>query len=86
MADQFKIVDVGHCKSCRKVPAPDETVQFYALRGIVHAVCSEANTDNRVATKTMVSGFLLSSTKRNFMFYCDVCLTKFEISRADDDS
>ena len=35
--------------------------------------------------KTMVSGFLLPSTKRNFMFYCDFCLTKSEISRADDD-
>ena len=85
MADQFKIDDVGHCKSCKKVPAPGETVQCYACRGIIHAVCSEANTDNRVATKTMVSGFLLPSTKRNFMFYCDFCLTKSEISRADDD-
>ena len=86
MADQFKIDDVGHCKSCGKVPAPGETVQCYACREIIYALCSEANTDNRVATKTMVSAFLLPSTKSNFMFYCDVCLTKFEISKADDDS
>ena len=56
------------------------------LFNVMHAVCSEANTDIRVATKTMVSAFLLPSNKSNFMFYCDICLTKFEISRADDDS
>ena len=86
MSDQFKIDDDGQCRSCKKVPAAGECIQCYSCTGIIHAICNEANVETRVATKTTVNQFNISSTKRNFKFYCDVCLTKMEISKADADS
>ena len=86
MSDQFKLDGDGHCKSCKAVPAPGETIQCYTCSGTIHAICSGASTEDKVATKTMINSFLLSSTKRNFVFYCDICLTKMEINKADADS
>ena len=34
----------------------------------------------------MVAGFLQNSTKRNFVFLCDICLIKFEKSMVDTDA
>ena len=86
MAEQFKIDGDGQCKSCREVPAAGETIPCYSCSGIIHAICTGASTEDRVATKTMVNCFLLTSTKRNFVFYCDICLTKMEINQADSES
>ena len=87
MADHFKIDGDGHCKTCNKVPTSGEIVQCYSCTECVHVICNGASSaDERVATKTMITGFLLPSTKRNFMFYCDVCLTKMEISKSETDS
>ena len=46
-----------------------------------HAICEDTSTENKLATKTMITTFLAASTKNNFKFYCDKCLTNLEISR-----
>ena len=48
--------------------------------------CSEVSNDEKVATKTMINSYLTSSTKRNFVFYCDKCLTELEISKTETES
>ena len=50
-----------------------------------HAGCNEHSPDDRWATKTMIQMFKASSTKRNFKFLCDSCLTTWETNTADMD-
>ena len=42
--------------------------------------------DDKVGTKSLINAYLRPSTKENFKFFCDVCLTKFEIDMADSES
>ena len=86
MADQFKIDGDGKCSACNSLSVRGEHVQCFACKDYFHAVCSSVNADTRVGTKTMVSLFLGTSTKRNFVFYCDKCLTELEIKSAESES
>ena len=86
MSDQFKIDENGNCPSCNKISAPGEHVKCYSCNKLVHVICSGASNDEKVATKTMINGYLTSSTKRNFVFYCDKCLTELEISKTQTES
>ena len=53
---------------------------------VYHVLCPNASTDQKVASKTTVTGFLSPSTKLNFKFFCDICLTKFEIDNTASES
>ena len=86
MGDQFKLDGNGNCPSCSKLSVQGEHLRCFACEEHFHVVCTAASPDDKVATKTTVSGFLLSSTKRNFMFHCDKCLTEMEIRMADTES
>ena len=44
------------------------------------------NDDDKVGTKSLITSFLRASTKANFKFFCDECLTKFEIDIADSET
>ena len=86
MADKFRLDDHGHCPSCEKISIESEHVKCFSCEKLFHAVCSSATSDEKVATKTTISNFLNTSTKRNFLFFCDRCLTSLEIDRANVDS
>ena len=45
-------------------------------------MCSQAKKEEKFATKPMSTNFNAESTKSNFKFICDSCLTKFEIDFA----
>ena len=71
-------LDVGRCPGCDETPSNDQCVQCYICKSRFHAVCDIAK-DTQVGTKTMVKAFVSSaSTKSNFKFFCDECLTVFE--------
>ena len=81
MAEKFKCEDSGECIVCKSIPAPAEILQCYFCKGAFHALCSQAGGE-KIATKSLVTNFNASSTNENFKFFCDVCLTKFEIDAA----
>ena len=85
MGDQFKLDDDGNCPSCSKLSGQGEFLKCFTCKANFHVVCSVAGNDDKVATKTTISSFSLSSTKKNFVFYCDRCLTELEISLANSD-
>ena len=72
-------------KTCSKLSIQSEHVQCYSCKELFHGICSGAKKDELLATKTMISNFLLSSTRNNFVFFCDCCVTKLEISTAESD-
>ena len=86
MAKKFKLDDQGHCSSCGNVSIQSEHVKCFSCNCLFHAVCNSATADEKFATKTMIHNFLLPSTKNNFLFFCDICVTKLEISATDSDS
>ena len=86
MSASIKLDDKGNCTLCNKVSGPNEHVECFICKHYFHAVCSRTGSEDKVATKTTVANFLLGSTKKNFMFLCDICLTNFERNNADTDS
>ena len=85
MSANIKLQDDGKCNHCKRYSQPNEHVQSFICKENFHAVCPDTRNEVKVATKTTVINFLLDSTKRNFMFFCDICLTNFKISMAGTD-
>ena len=81
MSDSVKIEN-SVCPACENTPTHDQAVECYACKMVFHAFCEIKNTDN-FGTKTMVKTFLATSTKENFKFFCDPCLTNMEIDKAE---
>ena len=68
---------------CNQASIEEEHVKCYGCSNLFHAICAGASPDLKVANKTTVNFFLLPSTKKNFVFYCDTCLTKNEIQQTE---
>ena len=86
MADSVKIGENSICAGCSDTPSPDQCVQCFTCKQSFHAVCEAVDKDNMVGIKTMVKMFLGGSTKVNFKFFCDICLTKLEVSMVETES
>ena len=82
MADKMKTDDSGKCLLCESVPPVLEVVQCYFCKGCFHGVCPQASKEEKTATKSMFINFNAESTKNNFKFFCDECLTYFELDQA----
>ena len=78
--------DQGNCPTCCNLSSPSEHVICFLCKKLFHAICNKANLDEKFATKTMVNSFLLPSTKGNFKFFCDICVTSLEVSAADSNN
>jgi hypothetical protein len=86
MSDKFKLDDHGNCPACSSLSKGEEHVKCFVCVKLFHVVCPSATVDEKVATKTAVFHFLQASTKKNFLFFCDKCLTSLEINRSTEDS
>ena len=86
MGDKFKIDEDGNCSACNKLSLRGENIPCYSCHGLFHAICDSAHGDDKVATKTTIEYFLRPSTKENFLFFCDSCLTKMEVSRTETET
>ena len=80
MADACKVNEDSKCPTCTETPAQHECVQCTVCKSVFHAICTQIQGDNKLCTQSMVKAFLAPSTKDNFRFFCDKCLTKFERS------
>ena len=85
MTSNVKLDPDGKCNLCKKTSSINEHVQCIVCKDNFHAVCPSVSNDDKLATKTTVVNFLLSSTKKNFAFLCEICLTKLERNTADTD-
>ena len=74
----MKIDESSECPSCKTTPIQEQVVQCFVCQNHYHAHCEAAGNDNKLGTQTMIKTFLAASTKLNFKFFCDVCLTEYE--------
>ena len=81
----FELNKEGMCTACEEVSLEAEYVHCAICDKKFHVVCPEAKNDDKWATKSMIATYKSPSTKKNFMFLCNCCLTTFETNRADLD-
>ena len=86
MSNSVKIGDDSTCGGCNITPLQDQCVQCFTCNGVFHAICAITNTETHLGSKTMVKTFLAASTKSNFKFFCDECLTILEVNLAKTES
>ena len=84
MASKFKLDSTGKCSECKAVPVADEVLKCFICNSSFHGNC---NVEDKIGLKTLVINFTKKSTKDNFKFFCDSCLTKFEfdMSKTEND-
>ena len=86
MSDQFKCDNSGTCNSCKEVVTAEENLECFFCKGVFHGSCSNMAQEEKPGTKSLVTHFNRASTLKNFKFFCNTCLTKFEIDLASNDS
>ena len=86
MSDQLKLDDDGICPTCDNLAVSGEHVQCFSCNGSFHVACKSATGDDKVATRTTINNFLLPSTKKNFLFFCDRCVTEMEINKSESEA
>ena len=77
--------DDGTCSSCDELAIEAEYLQCAMCKKKFHGVCKAAGGDDKWATKSMLLTYKSQSTKKNFMFLCNCCLTTMETNMADID-
>ena len=86
MSDDFKLKDDGICNSCQRISSKNDDLTCFSCKHKYHVLCPNASADKKVASKSTVVSFLAPSTKRNFVFYCNICLTDIELDIVSDDT
>ena len=82
MSEVFKVNDKSICQSCSNVPAQGESLQCFTCKVFFHLICENTVNENKLGNNTLVKQFQAQSTKENFKFFCNKCLTELEISMA----
>ena len=78
MAEAYQITDDSVCPSCTNTPAHGECVKCFMCKLVFHAICEATDSDTKLGTHTMIKAFSSPSTKNNFKFFCNNCLTVME--------
>ena len=71
---------------CDQLAVPGDNLQCFSCNDFFHVDCKSASADDKVANRTTINNFLLKSTKRNFLFFCDRCLTQMEINKSETEA
>ena len=79
MSEQFQLNADWVCTSTLQA----DTIQCFTCKFFFHAVCPEASDGETLTTKSLHTCYNRPSTKRNFQFFCNSCMTKLEISESN---
>ena len=72
----FKLDETGSCETCHAKARDSETICCDTCKSFFHALCdSPAGKADGIALKTHFGLFKSASTKNNFIWKCDMCLT-----------
>ena len=71
----------GKCTSCAQPALNSETITCCSCFGKFHAICSSTGKQQGICNQSFLKLFLTSTTKSNFKWFCDTCLTEFEAKK-----
>ena len=77
---QFLVDDHGKCSSCAQSPPDSDSLRCCSCDCYFHAVCSTVDKSDYLCTPSYLKTFR-ASKKDNFKWFCDSCLTNFEVSK-----
>ena len=73
----------GKCTTCAQPALLAEIITCCACSKDCHAVCSSTNDKTEgICNQTLLKLFKMGSTKSNFKWFCNTCLTNFETNKA----
>ena len=73
--------DSGTCTTCKLQVDDNEAIKCFRCLNNFHGLCKKA--PNQICNKSLLVLFLQKSTKKNFVWYCDVCITEIELNGTD---
>ena len=80
---KFLLDQQGKCTSCAQAVAAGESITCCSCSLTFHAhSCSAYDKQEAICTATLLKLFSCNTTKSNFKWFCDSCLTKFEVDKA----
>ena len=80
---KFLLDQQGKCTSCAQAVAAGESITCCSCSLTFHAhSCSAYDKQEAICTATLLKLFSCNTTKSNFNWFCDSCLTKFEVDKA----
>ena len=80
---KFAVDQQGKCSTCAQAVGPSESITCCSCSITFHAhSCSAVDKQDSICTSSLLKLFAGSTTRNNFKFFCDVCLTKFETNKA----
>ena len=71
----------GSCITCETKVQSAGVITCNLCSEIFHAVCPNSNRQNKICSETLLRNYSQNSTKENFMWYCNACLTLYEHDR-----
>ena len=74
--DEFELSDTGQCLTCQINPMNNEIIECFNCLKNFHALCSTSATP--ICNKTLLNQFKAKSTRCNFKYMCDRCITRSE--------
>ena len=80
-SQQFIIDRQGKCCSCSQTISDTELIHCGTCKQYFHALCSSVEKTDQISTKSLLSLFNSASTRNNFKWFCDSCLTKYEANQ-----
>ena len=80
MSDPYQLTSDGKCKSCNTQVEDHEILKCFKCKSNYHCLC---NGSSAICNKSLLTLYLQKSTKKNFKWFCDVCLTQLEINETE---
>ena len=75
MLSPYQLLDDGKCHSCSSQVDDNEIIKCFQCKAGFHAVCDGSND---ICNKSLLVLYKQKSSKRNFTWFCDKCLTHLE--------
>ena len=72
------LVKNGSCATCENKVQASSIIECDSCADRFHAVCSSTTKQNKICNETLLKNYSQNSTKDNFKWYCNVCLTLYE--------
>ena len=75
----FQINTDGNCVTCGNQGTDNDMIKCFSCKIHFHAVCPDTQSKpNKICTSSFFNLFNGNTTKQNFIWMCDVCITKAE--------
>ena len=81
MSSPYQLQNDGKYQTCSTQVDDNDIIKCFRCKSGFHVICRGSSD---ICNKSLMALCNQKSTKRNFVWYCDACLTQLEASGTDD--